>query len=112
MSNPALDQLSDALWWKIVPVIICGGIGAIMLRELLQWLERKATRSGRSRRTRHATQSSPAAESAYLGLTDETPHCPECNAGMVKRKARRGANVGDGFWGCSGYPRCRGTRAL
>ena len=27
---------------------------------------------------------------------------------MVRRTARRGANVGSEFWGCSEFPRCRG----
>lgn len=33
--------------------------------------------------------------------------CPKCGEGMVLRKARRGANAGKEFWGCSGYPKCR-----
>lgn len=36
--------------------------------------------------------------------------CPECGGGMVKRLARRGANAGAAFWGCRGFPECRGTR--
>jgi restriction system protein len=38
------------------------------------------------------------------------PGCPRCNKPMVHRVAKRGANAGSGFWGCSGYPACRGTR--
>ncbi len=38
------------------------------------------------------------------------PHCPSCQARMVKRTARRGANSGNTFWGCSNYPTCRGVR--
>ena len=38
------------------------------------------------------------------------PSCPVCRSTMVKRTARRGANAGAGFWGCSRYPSCRGTR--
>jgi len=34
--------------------------------------------------------------------------CPKCSASMVKRKARQGARVGQEFWGCSQYPKCRG----
>jgi restriction system protein len=30
---------------------------------------------------------------------------------MVKRLARRGSSAGSTFWGCSSYPKCRGTRA-
>lgn len=39
------------------------------------------------------------------------PECPRCGAAMTLRTARQGANAGNGFWGCSTYPRCRGTRA-
>ena len=38
-----------------------------------------------------------------------SPICPLCNEGMVKRIAKRGANAGSAFWGCSAYPKCRGT---
>lgn len=37
--------------------------------------------------------------------------CPVCRGTMVRRTARRGENAGSVFWGCSSYPRCRGTRA-
>lgn len=38
------------------------------------------------------------------------PTCPVCSKPMVRRTAKRGANAGSAFWGCSGYPSCRGTR--
>lgn len=38
------------------------------------------------------------------------PECPKSGSAMVKRTARRGANAGGRFWGCSTYPRCKGTR--
>lgn len=38
------------------------------------------------------------------------PVCPKCGEPMLKRIARSGANAGSQFWGCSAYPRCRGTR--
>lgn len=40
------------------------------------------------------------------------PSCPICTKAMVRRTAKRGANAGSGFWGCSGYPSCKGTRAI
>lgn len=40
------------------------------------------------------------------------PTCPVCAKAMVKRMAKRGANVGGEFWGCTGYPDCRGTRQI
>ncbi|MEA5040608.1 MAG: NERD domain-containing protein [Clostridiaceae bacterium] len=36
------------------------------------------------------------------------PRCPKCGAPMVRRKAARGKNAGQEFWGCANYPRCRG----
>lgn len=45
--------------------------------------------------------------------SDETrtaPACPVCGKPMRLRTARQGARVGGQFWGCSGYPDCRGTR--
>lgn len=40
------------------------------------------------------------------------PVCPTCNKPMVRRRAYQGPNAGNDFWGCSGYPDCRGTRSL
>ncbi len=40
------------------------------------------------------------------------PSCPVCSKPMLKRTAKRGASAGSEFWGCSGYPSCRGTRPL
>jgi len=36
--------------------------------------------------------------------------CPKCGAELVLRTARRGANPGSQFWGCSRYPKCRHVR--
>ena len=36
------------------------------------------------------------------------PDCPKCARPMVRRTARKGANAGRAFWGCSEFPRCRG----
>lgn len=38
--------------------------------------------------------------------------CPKCNRGMVLRTAKKGANAGNKFLGCSNYPRCTGTRSV
>ena len=40
------------------------------------------------------------------------PTCPLCSKPMVRRAAKRGANAGREFWGCTGYPACRGTRPI
>lgn len=38
--------------------------------------------------------------------------CPRCGRAMVRRVARQGTHAGDPFWGCTGFPGCRGTRAV
>ena len=40
---------------------------------------------------------------------DTPPQCPTCAADMRLRTARKGRNAGSQFWGCSKYPKCRGT---
>jgi restriction system protein len=42
----------------------------------------------------------------------EPPTCPLCGKGMRRRTAKQGPHAGHSFWGCSGYPECRGTRAM
>jgi restriction system protein len=41
-----------------------------------------------------------------------SPACPQCSAPMSRRVARKGSNVGKEFWGCSTYPKCKGTRLI
>lgn len=36
--------------------------------------------------------------------------CPKCGSEMVLRTAQKGSNIGQKFWGCSKYPRCRMTK--
>ena len=45
-------------------------------------------------------------------LTDKAPNCPQCGKPMALRTARKGQRAGSQFWGCSGYPECKGTRSL
>ncbi|WP_026842859.1 restriction endonuclease [Citrifermentans bremense] len=40
------------------------------------------------------------------------PACPKCGMEMKKRTARQGSNAGTEFWGCSGFPKCNGSRPL
>ncbi len=54
---------------------------------------------------------SPAPARSDVTTTEPpTPSCPSCGSPMMKRVASRGAHAGKPFWGCSGYPRCRGIR--
>ena len=41
--------------------------------------------------------------------TGRIPPCPLCGKPTVLRTARSGKNAGRQFWGCSGYPECKGV---
>lgn len=51
-------------------------------------------------------------ESPTSSPPESGPLCPTCSSAMVQRTARRGANAGNAFWGCTGYPGCKGTRPI
>jgi len=38
----------------------------------------------------------------------QAPRCPKCGRKMILRTARQGRYAGRQFWGCSGYPNCKG----
>lgn len=38
--------------------------------------------------------------------------CPKCGSAMVIREARKGANAGNKFYGCSTFPKCRAMARL
>jgi len=63
-------------------------------------------------------KNSPAPRTERVASTAEpgrnvaqtAPICPACSATMILRTAKKGSAVGQQFWGCSNYPRCRGIR--
>jgi len=42
----------------------------------------------------------------------DSPTCHLCGKKMYKRTAKQGSRAGQSFWGCSGYPECKGTQAV
>jgi restriction system protein len=43
---------------------------------------------------------------------NDKPSCPLCKGLMVLRIAKKGGGVGSQFWGCAGYPKCKGSLRL
>ncbi|MDD6900335.1 MAG: topoisomerase DNA-binding C4 zinc finger domain-containing protein [bacterium] len=41
---------------------------------------------------------------------DNAPQCPKCGAPMRLRVIKKGVRQGETFWGCTGYPKCDGTK--
>lgn len=60
---------------------------------------------------RDVQTSAPPAQrpSPRVGANAPSPSCPMCGATMVRRIAK---NSNKAFWGCSNYPKCRGTRDI
>lgn len=61
---------------------------------------------------RLAERAKPKELTDPTNLTDQTdliPPCPQCGKPMALRTARQGKNAGQQFWGCTGYPDCKGT---
>ncbi len=59
-----------------------------------------------------AKKASPESVPEQSETISEAPTCPSCASSMVKRKARKGANAGNEFWGCSQFPKCRGITQI
>lgn len=57
-------------------------------------------------RLAHRTRKEPADPS---NPSDRIPNCPNCGKPTVLRTAQKGKNAGKQFWGCSGYPDCKGV---
>jgi four helix bundle suffix protein len=52
------------------------------------------------------------ARTANRAKQEDAPACPDCGKPMHKRRAKTGKNAGHEFWGCTGYPDCRGVRNI
>lgn len=57
-------------------------------------------------------QRSQSTQSSQRALSGESPACPLCGKPMVRRAQRRSDRAGSEFWGCSDYPRCKGSRPI
>lgn len=51
----------------------------------------------------HEVQTEPKVETVKQNV------CPRCGSELVERQAKRGANAGNTFLGCSAFPKCRHT---
>jgi restriction system protein len=62
----------------------------------------------RLRRRRDQTDRSDPSDLSDL----KPPVCPQCGGLMALRTAKTGKNAGSQFWGCTGYPDCKGTSKI
>ena len=59
-----------------------------------------------------ASPTQPTVSHAKTSGGSSAPTCPLCSNPMIMRRARRGANASGEFWGCTGYPTCKGSRQV
>ncbi len=59
-----------------------------------------------------ASRAAAGGQNPSIAQPMQAPTCPLCSKRLMKRTAKRGANAGSEFWGCTGYPACRGTRPV
>ena len=89
-------------------------IGFVILKCIFQSINRKST-SGISNSSANSLSSSSPGQISNIvlpGNNIQIPFCPRCSSVMVQRVATKGVNSGSSFWGCSKFPKCRGTRPI
>jgi restriction system protein len=74
--------------------------------DLTEWFAGSKVASGRTESQAEGREKEANAPAAAV------PTCPTCMQPMVRRVAGRGPAAGRAFWGCSTFPRCKGTRPL
>lgn len=112
--GPEIAHYADWLNHKdqvvVVNALICVCNQAIyLLRQQVKALESSHLEEGGYSEQLHAARIARRGEQQ---AACKTPECPTCGKSMVRRIARQGARAGKPFWGCSDFPRCRGTRNI
>jgi four helix bundle suffix protein len=74
--------------------------------------ERLAAARLQARRKRESDRTDRSDQTDRTESKPQAPDCPMCGGAMVLRTARKGPKAGSQFWGCTGYPTCKGTLAL
>ena len=107
-----MDPILESQRSLLTTIFVCWGV-AFVLAALLPFLVRNAeawkTRLLRALASEPSESSAPFGEQVLLPL-DFRPDCPHCERPMFERGARSLRSGGALFWGCSAFPRCRGTR--
>jgi hypothetical protein len=102
---PFVHQFQRTVLVYGVSAIIIGTFAGLLYRSLANWFTKRLVELVQRRK------STGIAIQDDLML-DAPPCCPRCGNPMVKRVPKKELKKESGFWGCSRYPQCRGTREL
>lgn len=100
-----LESKDEVVVANAMLILIARAVNAIhhlMERKANEFRENGGFRENLTRIRLEARDDAARAEGA--------PLCPICGKVMRKRLCRKGKNIGQAFWSCSGYPECKGTR--
>ena len=111
--SPLTEQLQHLVWTRFLPLMIAATVVGLLIRFGIERAAKAMVAWYRSLSTRPAVRGSVsmAANDVTTAAAVTAPHCPLCNRLMIERIARRGDNRGNTFWGCPGFPTCKGTRS-
>lgn len=99
--NYLLDQQIEALEKRFVED---GGYSEQLATERLAERQRQKNRPRPSRPPKDQPDQPDRAD-----RSDLVPDCPLCGSTMVLRTAKSGCHAGSQFWGCTGFPECKGV---
>jgi four helix bundle suffix protein len=84
--------------------------GSYLLHRQLQRLEQDFLEKGGFTERLYAARTQQRSDQSDSSDKSDAPKCPRCAKPMRRRIARQGSHAGKAFWGCTGYPGCKGTR--
>ena len=87
----------------------------ILLSRVLYMLEKQITAQGESFKQEGGFRerlNTVRIEEKDKNIPEDAPTCPECGKQMRKCIAKAGTNAGNPFWGCLGFPDCKGVRSF
>jgi restriction system protein len=108
-----------------VVIICCGGftrdalsfaenkpielIGGAELLSIVKEIQNNSTPNKEAPKSKPKPSLEPQPQAQNSSNIIDNP-CPKCGNHLVERQAKRGANVGNSFLGCSSFPKCRFTQ--
>ena len=115
------DAASYAVWLSHAdPAVVANALICLihqanyLLDQQIAALERDFVHDGGYSERLAAVRLTERARQRQTGPTvpagETAPTCPSCGKRMELRTARKGSRAGSRFWGCAGYPDCKGTR--